>query len=115
STKATSLLVAPAGSGEPQDILRLAAPETCTFVAWSPDTKFLIFVKTFFDDNNRREVWKIAAEPGGRFGAPQKMDFSVGPGNGPIRIHPDGRQVAFGTGFAQYEVWTMENFLSAIK
>jgi len=30
-----------------------------------------------------------------------------------IRIHPDGRQVAFNTGTRAWEVWRLENFLPA--
>jgi hypothetical protein len=28
-----------------------------------------------------------------------------------VRVHPDGRHVAFGTSKASTEVWVMENFL----
>jgi hypothetical protein len=29
----------------------------------------------------------------------------------PIRVHPDGRQIAYVDGVVQFEVWKLENFL----
>ena len=30
-----------------------------------------------------------------------------------IRVHPDGKRVAFSTGGVRFEVWTLTNFLTA--
>lgn len=44
-------------------------------------------------------------------GAPRTLDLEIGQLG--LRVHPDGRQVAFTTGQQTFELWMLENFLPA--
>jgi hypothetical protein len=47
-------------------------------------------------------------------GEPEKLELSMDRIR-PLRIHPDGRRVAFAAGWPAWEVWVMENFLPALR
>lgn len=55
-------------------------------------------------------MWKIAVQGG----KPEKLELTMDTIR-PLRIHPDGRRVAFAAGFPAWEVWVMENFLPVLK
>jgi len=57
----------------------------------------------------RPELWRILAAGG----EPQKLEITL-PNMEHLRIHPDGRQIAFSSSSpqaAKSEVWVLENFL----
>jgi tricorn protease-like protein len=67
------------------------------------DGKRILFIK-------KSDLWAIAAEGG----EPHKLNLAM-KGLAQLRLHPDGRQVAFQAGGSSGEVWAMENFLPAAK
>ena len=59
------------------------------------------------------ELWRAFVD-----GTPAvKLDTMMDGNVGSVRLHPDGRQIAFqvNTPPKPYEIWVTENFLSALK
>jgi hypothetical protein len=61
----------------------------------------------FSDNGNRRELWLFPVEGG----EPRKMDLAIDRNTSPLRVHPDGRQLAYVAGETRYEVVALENYL----
>jgi Tol biopolymer transport system component len=104
------LTVMPAGGGESRVVLRtneLAWPNS---IAWAPDSQGLLFVKLLKAGDPRTELW-VAPLAGG---VPRKLQLAAA-NMREIRVHPDGRRIAFTSGGDRSEVWVMENFLRSPK
>jgi Tol biopolymer transport system component/beta-lactamase regulating signal transducer with metallopeptidase domain len=95
----SSLQVIPAAGGEPRELLRVKAPEWINTVAWMPDGRHLLF-------GRRDEAWWIAVAGG----EPQPLGLAMKHLRD-LRVHPDGRRIAFTAGLGEMEIWVMENFL----
>lgn len=98
-------LVSLAG-GTPRDLARLRRPESVAFdsVTWSADSRLVLFVKPITAGRQRTyEAWAIPVERGDPF----KLGLSM-PGLSRLRVHPDGRRVAFQAGESQREIWAIE-------
>jgi Tol biopolymer transport system component len=103
SGQTPAVLLIPTGGGPAKELARVN-DRTVGFWAWAPDGKS-VFVRKSSGDVLRVPV---------SGGEPQKLDLKTEPGMGPLRLHPDGKHVAFqvsepGT---PSEVWVMENFLA---
>ncbi len=109
----TALEIIPTTGGEPRELLKFEGEFSqvgfCWTVEWTPDGRYLLF---YGRDEGRRELWRIAAA-----GGPPERVGELPPGLGmwrsALRIHPDGRQIAF-TGWLRQqdrELWVLENFL----
>jgi hypothetical protein len=61
-------------------------------------------------DSDVMELWRAPL----RSGEPRKLDLTA-PNMREIRVHPDGRHLAFTSGGDRSEVWVMENFLRPAK
>jgi hypothetical protein len=68
----------------------------------------VLFLKQPSHDESKTELWRIPLQGG----EPQKLDLTAEKMR-EIRVHPDGRHIAFTAGQDKQEVWVMENFLSA--
>lgn len=96
--------------------LRFGDPENYTAwakkieqrVAWTPDSKDVLFWK-WFRGGKELELWRISAEGG----EPRKLWVSK-KGFGWLRVHPDGQHIAFSQHDLIYELWVMENFLLGV-
>jgi Tol biopolymer transport system component len=77
-------------------------------VAWSPDGKYLFYAKTpeEEDKTGQIELWRIPSAGG----EPVRLPLTA-KGMENLRIHPDGRRIAFNTSEMKNETWVMENFL----
>jgi Tol biopolymer transport system component len=104
------LLVMPTAGGEPRELIRFEAGGEVSLrdILWSPDGQHVLYTQSREVDPSEQmvELWRISAEGG----APHKLDLAVA-GMGDIRIHPDGRRIAFDAGTSSAEVWVMQNFL----
>ncbi|MBI4908182.1 MAG: PD40 domain-containing protein [Acidobacteria bacterium] len=116
STKAFTIMLFPiAGGGEPRELFRVPAPKRAeNFLLWTPDSSGVI-VGTFIDGKEDQiEFWRLSLD-----GAqPRPLGNALNarnPGGPPIRVHPDGRQIAFVGGRRANEVWALENFLPALN
>ena len=107
----TSLVwrIMPATGGDARTLVRMDAKEADFYVgaSWTPDGRYVVFTKGQESRATRKvQVWRVAAEGG----EPQRLGLTVDE-LWWLRVHPDGRHVAFGTSKASTEVWVMENFL----
>ncbi len=100
---AGSLSVMSTSGGSPRQLLR-SDDEFVLVQAWTGDGQALLFTRE--TDDGERTLWRIPAS-----GGPARDTGLAGVKLGQLRIHPDGRQIAFVAGAPSLEVWLVENFL----
>ncbi len=112
SAQATTLIVIPVVGGEPREMLRVKEPESVAFSSWAPDADSIIVRKQLSvgSAGGDFEHWQVPLSGG----EPRKLNLNLGNAS-PLRVHPDGRQVAYSSGNDVWEVWVLENFLPAAK
>ncbi len=104
------VLVMPASGGATRELLRMDQSTvgwaTYSF-AWTRDGSHLLFSKRVATPTIPSELWRVSAQGG----EPQNLGLAMD-GRGGVRVHPDGRRIAFTnrTG-GNAELWVMENFL----
>ncbi len=113
----TSLLVIPTAGGEPRELVSVQKPGHLVngLLAWTPDGRYLLFGKEgkMGDDlgpETSTELWRVSAEDG----AVQKIGLTTDGSMRELRIHPDGRRIAFTVSQRIDELWTMENLLQQL-
>ncbi|MCG2816477.1 MAG: hypothetical protein L6425_11155, partial [Candidatus Aminicenantes bacterium] len=95
--------------GEPEKLIQ---EKDVNSIAWSQDGRFLLYGKRHAAKSDIVDVWRIPVKGG----EAQKLELSM-LNLMHLRIHPDGRKIAF-TGSLQpstSEIWKMENFLPKTK
>jgi len=108
---APALKIVSAAGGEPRELLQFEEERMfLSGVAWTPDSQDVLFAKMFFGGGKggkEGELWRISATGGEprRLWVWKKQQF------GRVRVHPDGRRIAFHSGSTSSELWVMENFL----
>ncbi|MDA2925049.1 tetratricopeptide repeat protein [Acidobacteria bacterium AH-259-L09] len=105
----TALKLLPTMGGEPRELLRAQKEERIGSLAWTPDGRYLLFGKSH-PTEKKVVLWRIPAEGG----EPQKLGLAM-EGLVHLRVHPDGRQIAFTARQFKQEVWVMENFLPELS
>lgn len=103
------LRVIAADGGEARDLLKVQTQEGLSSIAWTIDGKEIIFSKALSQANLQEqacELWRVPAEGG----EPQKLGLAMDRIEN-LRLHPDGKRIAFVAGQYRAEVWVMENFL----
>jgi Tol biopolymer transport system component len=101
-----SLNIMPADSGELREIVGLEGGEYISSIAWMPDGKSILYVKSTLDGPKQRELWQVSTEGG----SPRNVGLTMD-GMAFLNVHPDGRQIAFSAYKLRTEIWVMENFL----
>jgi len=104
-----SFVVKPLAGGEPRVVFRpkrwgnnAAAYNT---LAWTPDQRYLLFVKYEGDDN---DIWRVPVDGG----EAEKIGITMNARIRAPQIHPDGRSLFFSAVEAESgEIWALENFL----
>jgi Tol biopolymer transport system component len=103
-----TLDIMPAKGGEARELVRLEEGEVSPGIAfWTPDGRYVLFTKGKAN-SSERTLWSVPA----RGGAPNRIDLTM-PLIRSLRIHPDGKRIAFTAGEELTEVWVLENFLRA--
>ena len=108
-----SLQVIPTSGGEPREVFAVERPEWITnhVVAWTPDGQYLLFGRDGPPDQEhempRTELWRVPAAGGEAQRTGLVMDGAISE----LRIHPDGRRIAFTLRQEMDELWVIENFL----
>jgi Tol biopolymer transport system component len=99
-TPSASLLkVKPLAGGEATELFRGQGGQGhITLHGWTPDGRYILFQDKGF--------WRIPATGG----EPRKIELTM-KRIAHLRVHPDGRQVAFDVEGQKLELWVMENFL----
>jgi Tol biopolymer transport system component len=108
------LLVAPATGGEPRVVANFSGNSTQREMneglglAWSPDQRYLFFVRPEGDTGDgSKAVWRVPLAGG----EAENIGISMNRIRA-LRVHPDGRRIAFDSVVdARSEVWALENFL----
>jgi Tol biopolymer transport system component len=98
-TKFSVLEIVALDTGQSRELLRV--PDGGAFykvLSWSADGRFLFFTKD--------ELWRVAIESG----ESEKVGIAM-EGLLELRVHPDGRRIAFGARKSRAELWAMEQFL----
>ena len=108
SAKTHVVLLIPIAGGEPRELLKVNMPDTINLGTWTPDSRSLLAVKNAQQSQAREMFWVPIDGPG-----IQKVQPIDGMLPFSLRVHRDGRQVAYVSGAASgpAEVWVLENFL----
>ena len=104
------LKVLPAAGGEARDVARGIEMPLPGSVAWTPDGLGLLFTGKPNPRGSRTELWRVSVEGG----EPRKLDLADDSIR-ELRLHPDGRHIAFTAGNDRQEVWALSNFLPAAE
>jgi len=116
-----TLMIVPASSGPAREVFKLGDGDFAQWLVWSPDGKevWLKLYRPAPDGKGQPSVEFLGVSPEG--GAVRTLEMGAQQGNTAapwqiksamdLRIHPDGRQVAFWTGQSKLELWALENFL----
>jgi bla regulator protein blaR1 len=78
-------------------------------LGWTPDGRYVLFVKGKSDNSKVRSLWRVPATGG----EPEALGLEMESLRQPA-ISPDGRYIAFTTGGSKVELWSMENFLPSV-
>jgi len=110
----TALRLMPATGGELRELGRFRQSETKDFaeLAWTPDGRNVLMVRGT-GERGMPELWRIPIAGG----EPQRTGLSV-EGMGLVAPHPDGRRIAFESGYRgveSRELWVLENIPAAAK
>ncbi len=100
------LKVIPVSGGEAREVVRLKKGLIITTADWTPDGKDLLFAESKFQRGYKFNFWRIPAAGG----EPQKLGLEMDRVR-TLRIHPDGRHIAFRAGQRIKEIYAMDNFL----
>lgn len=116
-TKSSVVMLVPVAGGKPIELIRETLPVFWGQLTWAPDGHGLIAMKLWSESvgtgrYGKIELWLVPV--GG--GQPRKLEIDA-PNivEAPVRMHPDGRQIAFIAGAQKAEVWVLENFLPALR
>jgi len=109
-SRSMAVTVVPVAGGDAREVLSGAQLPWPVSIAWTPDSRGVLFVKQPDPDNPTTELWVVPAQGG----EPRKLDLAA-PSMRDIAVHPDGRHLAFTSGGDRSEVWVMENVLRPAK
>ncbi len=82
-------------------------------LAWTADSREVMFGRKSPGSSYPErtiELWRISAEGG----EPQSVGLAMKRLRH-LRVHPDGRRIAFDAGERRQEIWVMENFLPELS
>ena len=107
--------IRPTNGGAVRQLVKLTGAEAIKFwaergydkgLSWTPDSRYVLFVKGKPDNSKANSLWRIPAAGG----EPEALGLEM-PNLREPAISPDGRYIAFTTGGSKVELWSMENFL----
>ena len=91
-------------TGATTEIMRAGPGQFGNLLLWTPGWRSLLFAR---NEQTKPSIWVIPA--GG--GQARALNLQLGPGYSSMRMHPDGRRIAYQTGNRAIEVWRLDNFL----
>jgi Tol biopolymer transport system component len=118
STNFKTILRIPVGGGDAVEAMKAGVKsQDLGVLTWAPDSRSILIRRSDSERKQPSEVW-LAPLDGRENRKLYDLDARVGPG--PIRLHPDGRQIAFApaqesAATRTAEVWVLENFLPAAQ
>jgi Tol biopolymer transport system component len=111
NARAKKIMVIPSAGGQMTELVRWdERPGAIWDVAWTPDGKGILFVlQTDIFAETPMELWHVSIDTP----QPRKiMEADLGGWSG-VRVHPDGRRIAFDARRRFHELWVMENIVPA--
>jgi Tol biopolymer transport system component len=109
-TRESILKIIPTSGGEVREVVRWKKGKIIDTADWTPDGKDLLFAESRFQRGYKFNFWKISVEGG----EPQKLGLQMDRVY-VLRIHPDGKHIAFRAGQRIKEIYAMDNFLPEQK
>jgi Tol biopolymer transport system component len=111
--KTSTIKLVPIGGGAARDLfVHVHAPKDTLYfsgITWTPDGRGLLLARNSSKaGESKTEIRRLSAEGG----EPQPFGLTA-EWLRELRIHPDGKRVAFTAGAQRFELWVMENFLPA--
>ncbi len=104
--KSAAVVLVPLAGGEPRELLRTKRDEGAPMALTSmPDGRALLVQRSLPSGGNDLVLVPVEG------GQPRKLDSRISSLPAQIRIHPDGRQIAWTAGESKQEIWVLENFL----
>lgn len=89
-----------------REVLRVTMPDGLMLTAWAPDGRAVYVVWQFGARNGSKarapELWRVPIDGG----APEPTGLAADGMR--VAVHPDGRTIAYVTGFPTWEIWAME-------
>jgi hypothetical protein len=110
--RTTALLLVPIDGSEPRELMRVSRPEVLeawSTLNWTPEGKALLVLKRI---GEKREFWIVPVD--GSKSHKLNVDISHWTLDN-VRLHPNGRQIAFYSGEQSEEIWALENFLPQLS
>jgi Tol biopolymer transport system component len=109
SAKTHAVLLIPVTGGEARELMRVTEPDGINLAAWAPDSRSLVAVKN--QAGQPPDLWWVPIDSR----AIQKIDRIGSMAPFTLRVHPDGRQVAYvapgaTSGPTSDDVGVLENF-----
>jgi len=103
------IMVIPSAGGQITELVRWdETPGAIRSVAWTPDGNGIVFVlQSDINDDTTMELWYVLTDAS----PPRKIMEADLAGWSGVRVHPDGRRIAFDAARRFYELWAMEDFL----
>jgi Tol biopolymer transport system component len=112
--KTSTLLLIPLSGGEARELFRVSLPDSLQSyggLTWTADSQAVIVVNTTGDRYDPKDLWLVPVSRA----KSRKLDVDIRnwgtmPG---IRLHPNGKEIAFFVGQDSREVWALENVVPA--
>lgn len=105
--RAESVLRVRDRDGTIRELLRATMPDGLMLMAWAPDGRAVYVVRQFGERTapapRHAELWRVPINGA----APHPTGLSADHMRG-VAVHPDGRTIAYVTGFPTWEIWAME-------
>jgi dipeptidyl aminopeptidase/acylaminoacyl peptidase len=101
------------GAGDPRELIRVRGQERLLLAGWTPDGMHVLVTRWTQSPPDSpapapsRALWRVPVGGGAPVSTGINMDSLRD-----ISINPDGRRVAFNSGFKTSEMWILENLLA---
>ena len=106
ASQSRSILLVSTSNGAVRELMRVQDADALAVVMWAPDSRSVFVRKTV---DGEHELWRIPLAEGN----PRQLPVDISGMQGPFRVSPDGRQVAFAVPVPRRpaELWVLENVL----
>ena len=84
--------------------MRTERPQWAILAGWMRDSREILFRR--FPGEEPTGLWSVPITGG----EPRDLGLNL-PALRDVRVHPDGRRLAFTAGFGDSEIWVMQKFL----
>jgi len=111
---AQALSVVPAAGGSPRVLVQPGDGSNLTVLGvlgWTADSRRVLFSRRDPTSPQSSTFWAVSAEGG----TPQRLNLPPGTSLRWLRVHPDGKQIAWTTTDVDQEIWAIDNLAAALS